>query len=238
MNIQPFSQTRNIETIFSYPHICHLSSGSVYFISQIVFRIFQFPRSHLPSLVYIYIYIYINFFWAIVLILNTLLNKVIISKHNANDVNPHFRSYTCLCLPHLGSFYCLWCKCVCVCVWVCAQSCPTLYDPMDCSLPISSVHRVSQARSWSGLPFPPPGDLPDPAIEPTSPAFQADFYRKIWTSSKVTCRCDPSLFLKPYLVFCFYSSLNIYTSFFSLSWMCLVLSYYMIFPHVLEWKAL
>ena len=31
---------------------------------------------------------------------------------------------------------------------------------------------------WSGLPFPPPGDLPDPGIEPTSPAssaLQADF---------------------------------------------------------------
>ena len=27
---------------------------------------------------------------------------------------------------------------------------------------------------WSGLPFPPPGDLPDPGIEPSSPALQAD----------------------------------------------------------------
>ena len=27
---------------------------------------------------------------------------------------------------------------------------------------------------WSGLPFPPPGDLPDPGIEPESPAFEAD----------------------------------------------------------------
>ena len=27
---------------------------------------------------------------------------------------------------------------------------------------------------WSGLPFPSPGDLPDPGIEPRSPAFQAD----------------------------------------------------------------
>ena len=27
---------------------------------------------------------------------------------------------------------------------------------------------------WSGLPFPPPGDLPDPGIEPRSPEFQAD----------------------------------------------------------------
>ena len=27
---------------------------------------------------------------------------------------------------------------------------------------------------WSGLPFPSPGDLPDPGIEPTSPALQVD----------------------------------------------------------------
>ena len=27
---------------------------------------------------------------------------------------------------------------------------------------------------WSGLPFPPPGDLADPGIEPRSPALQAD----------------------------------------------------------------
>ena len=31
---------------------------------------------------------------------------------------------------------------------------------MDCSLPGSSVHGILQAKYWSGLPFPPPGDLP------------------------------------------------------------------------------
>ena len=34
---------------------------------------------------------------------------------------------------------------VCVCV-LATQSCPTLYDPMDCSLPGSSVHGILQAR--------------------------------------------------------------------------------------------
>ena len=29
-------------------------------------------------------------------------------------------------------------------------------------------------KYWSGLPFPSPGDLPDPGIEPRSPALQAD----------------------------------------------------------------
>ena len=92
-----------------------------------------------------------------------------------------------------------------------AQSCPTLSNPMDCSLPGSSIHGIFQARVlewgaiaspqlrlsvvsnsfvtpwtaacqaplsmefsrqeyWSGLPFPPPGDLPNPGIKPVSPA--------------------------------------------------------------------
>ena len=32
----------------------------------------------------------------------------------------------------------------------------------------------SRQEYWSGLPFPSPGDLPDPDIEPRSPALQAD----------------------------------------------------------------
>ena len=32
----------------------------------------------------------------------------------------------------------------------------------------------SRQEFWSGLPFPSPGDLPDPGIEPRSPALQAD----------------------------------------------------------------
>ena len=52
------------------------------------------------------------------------------------------------------------------------QSCPTL-RPMDCSPPSSSVHGILQARILE-LPFPSPGDLPDPGIEPMSPTLQAD----------------------------------------------------------------
>ena len=47
--------------------------------------------------------------------------------------------------------------------------------PMDCSPPGSSVHGIFQARVLqSGLPFPSPGDLPDPGIKARSPTFQAD----------------------------------------------------------------
>ena len=34
--------------------------------------------------------------------------------------------------------------------------------------------RFSRQEYWSGLPFPSPGDLPNPGIEPGSPALQAD----------------------------------------------------------------
>ena len=47
------------------------------------------------------------------------------------------------------------CVCVCVCVCVYAQSCPTLSDPMDFSLPGSSAHGILQARvlEWVSIAF-------------------------------------------------------------------------------------
>ena len=49
------------------------------------------------------------------------------------------------------------------------QSCSTFGDPMDCSPPNSSAHGISQTRILGWLLFPPPGDLPNPGIKPTSP---------------------------------------------------------------------
>ena len=45
---------------------------------------------------------------------------------------------------------------------------------MDQSLPGSSVHGDSPGKNTSGLPCPPPGDLPNPGIEPKSSTLQAD----------------------------------------------------------------
>ena len=44
----------------------------------------------------------------------------------------------------------------------------TLCDPMDCSLSGSLSMGLSKQEYWSGLPCPPPGNLSDPGIEPTS----------------------------------------------------------------------
>ena len=52
--------------------------------------------------------------------------------------------------------------------------CLTLCDPMDGSLPGSSVQGFPRQEYWSGLPFPSPGDLSDPWIEPGTPALQVD----------------------------------------------------------------
>ena len=46
--------------------------------------------------------------------------------------------------------------------------------PMNCSLPGSSIHLgLSSQEYWSGLPFPPPGDLPNPGIQHKSAASPA-----------------------------------------------------------------
>ena len=65
-------------------------------------------------------------------------------------------------------------KCAVLCLVT--QSCPTLFDPMDCSPcpqdPLSMG--FSRQAYLSGLLYPPPGNLPNPGIEPRSPTLQAD----------------------------------------------------------------
>ena len=66
--------------------------------------------------------------------------------------------------------------CVCVCVCVCARArvlslfrhvwlCATPWT-VACQTPLSMG--FSRQEYWSGLPFPPPGDLPDPGTKPAS----------------------------------------------------------------------
>ena len=57
------------------------------------------------------------------------------------------------------------------------QLCLTPCDPLDGQAPLSMG--FSRQEYWSGLPCPPPGDLPDPGIEPTSlmsPALAGGFF--------------------------------------------------------------
>ena len=52
-----------------------------------------------------------------------------------------------------------------------AKSCPTLVVPrtVACLAPLSLT--FSRQEYWNGLPFPSLGELPDPGIEPRSPAL-------------------------------------------------------------------
>ena len=70
---------------------------------------------------------------------------------------------------------------------MCAQHIQFFCDPMDCSQPGFSVMGFSR-QNWSGLPFPSPGDLPDPGIKPKSPAVWVD-------SSPLSHLGSPSLYV-------------------------------------------
>ena len=52
-----------------------------------------------------------------------------------------------------------------------AKLCLSLCNPMDCSCQAPQSMGLPRQECWSGLPFSPPGGLPDPGIEPASSAL-------------------------------------------------------------------
>ena len=54
------------------------------------------------------------------------------------------------------------------------QLCLTLCDPWMVARQAPLFMGFSKQEYWSELPFPSPGDLPDPGIKPGSPALQVD----------------------------------------------------------------
>ena len=114
---------------------------------------------------------------------------LIFSRMPSEDAKVHTLLLTVaysLCVISPGQVQCFFicvyfwlsnCVCVCRCVSVCAhahvlscsisiaQSCLTVCNPRNCSLPCSSSHGIFQAREyWSRLPFPAPGHLPNPGL--------------------------------------------------------------------------
>ena len=61
-----------------------------------------------------------------------------------------------------------------VVVGLVAKLCPTLATPWAVARQAPLSMEFSRQEYWSGLPFPSPGDLPNPGVEPGSPALQAD----------------------------------------------------------------
>ena len=64
---------------------------------------------------------------------------------------------------------------MCVCVCVCVRLCWTLFDPIDCNLPGSSVHGILQARILEWVAISSAENLSDLGIKFESPVLQADF---------------------------------------------------------------
>ena len=87
----------------------------------------------------------------------------------SNSVRPHRRQPTRLHHPwdSPGKNTGVGCHFLLQCMKVKSESeviqlCPTLRDPMDCSLPGSSVHGFSRQEYWSGVPLPFPRQMPRP----------------------------------------------------------------------------
>ena len=60
----------------------------------------------------------------------------------------------------LGSFWCVClCSCMCMCAYLLAQSCPTLLAPWTVAHQAPPSVGFPRQEYWSGVPFPPPGDL-------------------------------------------------------------------------------
>ena len=66
---------------------------------------------------------------------------------------------------------------MCVCARAQSLSCAQLFvTPWTVALEPSLPIEFARQESWSGLPFPPPGDLRDPGTEPASPALAGRFF--------------------------------------------------------------
>ena len=57
-----------------------------------------------------------------------------------------------------------------------SKLCLTLTIPWTIGLQVPLSMEFSSQEYWSGLPFPSPGDLPDPEIEPRSPVLTGRFF--------------------------------------------------------------
>ena len=84
-----------------------------------------------------------------------------------------------------------------------AQLCLILRDPMDFIPPGSSFHGILQVRIPGGLPFPSPGELPNPGIELTSLVSPALAGRFFTTSANLEADCLLNSYCIPLVVSCF-----------------------------------
>ena len=75
---------------------------------------------------------------------------------------------------------------------------------------------------WSGSPFPPPGNIPNPEMEPESPALQADSL--LPTSPREVCEiyCPNLLSFHPFYFFFFFPSQGVIYFLKIMSWVVIL----------------
>ena len=72
------------------------------------------------------------------------------------------------------------CACPCGMVLVLVFTCVQLFVTLCTVAHQTSLSiKFSRQEHWSGLPFPLPGDFPDPGIEPASPALAGGFFTTV-----------------------------------------------------------
>ena len=113
-----------------------------------------------------YIYVSLRVSKIFLSLLRSNINLIIFHE-KAWKCNLHCLMGSCTELSFRKNPKCLWCVLV-------IQSCPTLWDPMGVARQTSLFMEFSRQEYWSGLLFPSPKELPNPRIEPWSPASQAD----------------------------------------------------------------
>ena len=93
-------------------------------------------------------------------------------------------------------------KCNSVCTHLCsvAKSCLTLCNLWTVAHQAPLSMGFPKQEYWSGLPFPSPGDPPDPGIEPLSPASAGGFFTtELSRKSSTQSRC---VHMFVYLIYC------------------------------------
>ena len=98
--------------------------------------------------------------------------------HSTSERNTLFLKVLHFC--SVSSVVCLWCAQTLSCVWL-------FVTPWIAACKASLSMGFSWQEYWSGLPFPPPGDLPNQEMEPMSlmsPALVGEFFTTRTTSEK------------------------------------------------------
>ena len=118
-----------------------------------------------------------------------------------------------------------WCS-IHMYVWL-TQSCPSLCNSMDCTRHAPPSMEFSRQEYWSGLPFPPPGDLPNPGMEPTSLVLAGRFFTTAPPGKSIQFIIQSKRFLGQLMDRYIISSerqlrsINVWRLRFTCTWMCL-----------------